>query len=170
MFVPTYTQQHRSQMRIRLLVPAAALSLALAAPAAAGASDVARRRVVVRYDRSATHADRLAVEDATGTGSAVPLPGGTKELRIEDGDSVSETLHELRAQPDVDYAVPDYRLHAAAAGYFPNDPGRGGAGNWRKLQWNFAGPFGIRAPQAWATMRSLGVAGGRGVKVAVIDS
>jgi serine protease len=70
----------------------------------------------------------------------------------------------------VAYAVPDYRIHAASAGFFPNDPGRGGLGNWTKLQWNFAGPFGVNAPQAWATMRSLGKGGGRGVTVAVIDS
>src|SRR6266480_1010548 len=122
MFVPTYTHQHRSPMRIRLLVPAAAFSLALAAPARAGASDGARGRVIVRYDRSATHADRLAVEDATGTGSAVTLPGGKNALRLEDGYAASETPHELRPEPDVDYAVPDYRLDAAAAAYFPNDP------------------------------------------------
>ncbi|MEA2387646.1 MAG: serine protease, partial [Thermoleophilaceae bacterium] len=52
----------------------------------------------------------------------------------------------------------------------PNDPGRGGPGDWSELQWNFAGPFGVHAPRAWATMRSLGKDGGRGVTVAVVDS
>jgi serine protease len=124
----------------------------------------------VRYDRGATHADRLAVERATGTGSAEILPGGNRALRIEDGATVSTTLDELRAQPGVAYALPDYRLHAASNAFYPNDPGRGGPGDWRKLQWNFDSPFGVHAPQAWGRMRALDRDGGRGVIVAVVDS
>jgi len=156
-------------MRTRPLLPAAALLLALAAPASAGASAVAPGHVLVRYERSATRAERVAVERATGTRSAASLPGGSSQLTIEDGESVASTLAELRAQPGVSQARPDYRLHKAAA-FYPNDPGRGAPGDWRELQWNFAGPFGIRAPQAWATMRALDRDGGRGVVVAVIDT
>jgi serine protease len=124
----------------------------------------------VRYASSSTHAERLAAENATGTRTAVALPGGARTLKIKDGDSVAHTVAELRAQPGVAYAVPDYRLQAAAASYYPNDPGQGGPGDWRKLQWNFASKFGIHAPRAWATMRALHRDGGRGVTVAVIDS
>jgi serine protease len=157
-------------MRLRPLVPAAALLLALAAPASAGAAAVAPGRVLVRFDRSATSAERAAVERATGTRTAVAkLPGGARQLAIADGQSVAATLAELRAEPGVRDARPDYRLHKAAA-FYPNDPGRGAPGDWRDLQWNFAGPFGIRAPEAWATMRALDRDGGRGVVVAVIDT
>jgi serine protease len=156
-------------MRIRLLFLAAAFPLALAVPQAAGAATVARGHVVVRYDGSATHAVRVAAERATGTGGATPLPGGTRKVEIEDGDSVTTTLAELRAQPGVAAARPDYVLHKAG-GFYPNDPGIGGLGDWTGLQWNFAGKFGIHAPRAWARMRALGKDGGRGVVVAVIDT
>jgi serine protease len=156
-------------MRIRPLLLAAALLLALAAPASAGAAAVAPGHVLVRYDRSTTSAERAAVERVTSTRSTAALPGGARQLTIEDGASIATTLAELRAQPGVRDAHPDYRLHKAAA-FYPNDPGRGGAGDWRDLQWNFDGPFGIRVPQAWATMRALDRDGGRGVVVAVIDT
>jgi serine protease len=158
-------------MRIRSLLPAAAFFLALTAPTAAGAPSFAPGRVVVRYKSTATHAQRLSTLRATGTRTTAALPGGARTLEIKDGDSVAHTVAELRAQPDVAYAVPDYRIQAAGAPTFnPNDPGRGGPGDWRKLQWNFADKFGIHAPRAWATMRALHADGGRGVTVAVIDS
>jgi serine protease len=73
----------------------------------------------------------------------------------------------------VAYAVPDYIAHAAQAPpptFVPNDPGRGGAGNWQAVQWNFTGPFSINAPQAWALAAQAGAPGGKGAVVAVIDS
>ena len=157
-------------MRLRPSLAAAALAIALAAPASAAASAVAPGHVLVRFANGATAAERAAVERATGVEAAAPLPGGSRELAIEDGDSVAHTLAELRAEPAVAEARPDYRLHKSAAAFHPNDPGRGGPGDWRELQWNFDGPYGVRAPQAWATMRSLGKDGGRGVVVAVVDT
>jgi serine protease len=156
-------------MPIRPLITVAALLLALAAAPSAHAADVVRGRVLVRFDRSASHTDRVRVAEATGTGHAELVVGRTRELTIEDGDSVAHTVAELRAQPGVAAAHPNYVVHKAG-GFYPNDPGRGGPGDWRKLQWNFAGKYGIRAPQAWATMRSLDKDGGRGVVVAVVDS
>ncbi|HKP89756.1 MAG TPA: S8 family serine peptidase [Thermoleophilaceae bacterium] len=157
-------------MRIRRSLLAAALPLALAAPQAAGAATVAPGHVLVRFDGSATHAERVAAVRATGTGNAIPLPGGAREVRIEDGESVAETLGQLRAQPGVAEVRPDYVLRKAARGYYPNDPGVGDPGDWRSIQWNFAGRFGIHAPRAWARMRKLDRDGGRGVVVAVIDT
>jgi serine protease len=158
-------------MRLRPLLPAAATLLALAAPAPAGASNYAPGQVVVRYKASATHAARAAAQRATGTRSSIWLPGGARELAIENGASVAATVARLRAQPGVEYAHPNYLLHAAGtAAFYPNDPGRGGPGDWRALQWNFDGPYGVHVPQAWATMRALGKGGGRGAVVAVIDS
>ncbi len=60
---------------------------------------------------------------------------------------------------------------AHAAGVIPNDPGRGSAaGGWQKVQWNFAGPFGVNAPDAWSNLEAVGRPGGRGVIVAVLDT
>ncbi len=41
---------------------------------------------------------------------------------------------------------------------------------WQELQWNFVGPFGVGAPEAWANVAADGAAGGRGVVVAVLDT
>jgi serine protease len=59
----------------------------------------------------------------------------------------------------------------AAGGLIPNDPGRGQTpGGWQKIQWNFTGPFGVDAPDAWANVAAAGHPGGRGVIVAVLDT
>ena len=79
---------------------------------------------------------------------------------------MAATVKELNAHEKVAYAVPDYKVHAA--GFQPNDPGRGNG--WRPLQWNFAGRWGVNAPQAWNEAIAAHAAGGKGVVVAVIDS
>ncbi len=73
-------------------------------------------------------------------------------------------------------AVPagaEYWAHVAG-GLIPNDtgsPGLGGApGDWQAAQWNFTGPFGVQAPQAWANVAAQGAPGGKGVIVAVLDT
>ncbi len=67
----------------------------------------------------------------------------------------------------------EYWAHEAG-GLIPNDtgiPGQGGApGDWAPAQWNFTGPFGVQAPQAWANVAADGAPGGRGVVVAVLDT
>ncbi|HEX8648228.1 MAG TPA: S8 family serine peptidase [Thermoleophilaceae bacterium] len=171
-------------MRIRLLLPAAALLAVLAAVPAA-AAPYAGDRVVVRYEEGTSRAERADAQRDTGTGFEDALPGGSRTLTIEDGDSVAETVRELRREPGVEYAVPDFRLRKAQGGgatpgpgpgpapapFVPNDPGRGGSGpDWRELQWNFAGQFGVNAPLAWSYTRQAGAPGGAGAVVAVIDS
>src|SRR3954471_10581274 len=60
---------------------------------------------------------------------------------------------------------------AHTAGVVPNDPGRAKVpGGWEKIQWNFSGPFGVNAPDAWANVAAAGHPGGRGVVVAVLDT
>jgi serine protease len=69
------------------------------------------------------------------------------------------------------WAEPDYVARAASTGYIPDDPGVGHVpGDWRALQWNFDGPFGVGAPEAWANLIADGAPGGRGVIVAVLDT
>ena len=166
-------------MPIRLPILAAALTGALAAPVAADASSpdaapavATTGEVVVGYDGSASAARKQAVAAATGTAPAADLPGDAQVVKIEDGASVKGTVDELKRQPGVRYAVPNFKVHASGmpAPYFPNDPGKGGPGDWSRLQWNFDGPFGVNVPEAWALARHAGVAGGKGVTVAVIDS
>jgi serine protease len=57
---------------------------------------------------------------------------------------------------------------ARIAGAIPNDPGRGTG--WQDVQWNFAGPWGVNAQQAWNNVATVGRPGGRGVVVAVLDT
>jgi serine protease len=124
---------------------------------------------VVRYEAGTSRDAREDVQQDTGTGFAEDLPGGARTLDIEDGETVPDTLAELQADPDVEYAHPNYVAHLA--GYFPNDPGRGiGPGEWVNLQWNFAGEFGVNAPDAWELAQASGSGVGRGVVVAVMDT
>ncbi len=116
--------------------------------------------VIVRYADGTGKATQATIESEAGTEPVSALPDGSKELEVQDDESVGETLSELRADPRVAYAVPNYIAHASA---FPNDPGF-------PLQWNFSGPFGINMPEAWALARGRGAPGGRGAVVAVLDT
>jgi serine protease len=152
----------------RTFLPAVAAVVVLTACAAAAEASVVPGKVIVRYEPGSTHDERVDALQETGTASYDVLPGGTRELRIEDGETVGETLAELRDHESVAYAVPDVRVRAA---FVPNDPGRvGRKGGWQSLQWNFTGPAGVNAPAAWDIARRLGAPGGRGAVVAVIDS
>lgn len=154
-------------MPSRLLLSATAAALVLAAaPAGASAGSYLPGEVIVRYD-DASRRERAAVQEKTGTRFEEAVGGGSRTLAIEDGESVPETLDELRSNPDVDYAVPNYRVRAAD--FVPNDPGRGTPNGWRDVQWNFAGEYGVNAPRAWELARRTG-APGSGVTVAVLDS
>jgi serine protease len=83
---------------------------------------------------------------------------------------VSRALAGLRAQRGIRYAVPNVQAHAAGA-FLPNDPGATTQpGGWAELQWNFAGPFGVGAPEAWGHAIDAGAPGGAGVTVAVLDT
>ncbi|MCW2967726.1 MAG: family serine peptidase [Solirubrobacteraceae bacterium] len=60
---------------------------------------------------------------------------------------------------------------AHAASVIPNDPGRGTTpAGWQKVQWNFTGPFGVGAQQAWDNVAAAGHSGGRGTIIAVLDT
>lgn len=63
---------------------------------------------------------------------------------------------------------------AAEAQAFPDDTGRaarsGPAGGWRGVQWDLTGPYGINVTKAWSRARRSGRSGGRGVRIAVVDS
>jgi serine protease len=148
---------------------AAAGGLGVASPALAShLSSYAANEIVVRYlpqlpparSRVARAARRLE-----------PHAGGyTRVLRLPHGRGVASELRRLRAEHGVAWAVPDYLAHTAGA-LVPNDPGVGRAAkDWQQLQWNFVGPFGVDAPEAWGNLAADGAPGGRGVIVAVLDT
>ena len=148
-------------MRNRLILLAALALVCLAAPAAASAADYVPGRLIVKYREGTAPSVRSTVEQIAGVESDQSLPGGSNQVQIEDGESVSRTAAELRADPNVAYAVPNYIAHASAL--YPNDPGF-------RLQWNFSGPFGINMPDAWTLARRRHAPGGRGIVVAVLDT
>ncbi len=83
---------------------------------------------------------------------AAPIAARTRVLRLSRGVSMTVELRRLRANRSVEWAVPDYVAHTAGA-VVPNDEGNGGhAKDWQELQWNFAGLFGVDAPEAWANL------------------
>ncbi len=101
---------------------------------------------------------------------ALVATGITRVVHVPASESVASRVRRLRARRDVVWAVPDYIAHASGAD-IPNDPGAGSTpGDWQQLQWNFAGAFGVNAPEAWANVAADGAPGGRGVTVAVLDT
>ena len=151
-----------------LALAAVAAAFLILASAAAGASYVPGR-VVVKYRDGAPRVVREVVQRRTRTAFAARLPSGARELTVQGDRSVPEVVAALRRHPNVEYAVPDYIAHAA--GFVPNDPGFGSApGGWANTQWDFAGPWGVDAPDAWQEAIAAGAPGGRGVVVAVLDT
>jgi serine protease len=150
------------------LLLALSSAAALAGPAAACARDFVPGEVVVRYEDGTTRAERVATQAATGTGTQDVTAPQTRVLDVRDGDTVAATVRELRDRPDVEYAAPN--MIARTAAFFPDDPGRGGAGDWKTLQWNFLETAGINAPQAWSNARAAKAPGARGVTIAVLDT
>jgi serine protease len=142
-----------------LLIPLAALALLLAPTAEA--ADYVPGEVIVKYRDGTPAALESTVEHVTGTDTAQQLPGGSEQLAIADGKSVGQTVAELREDPNVAYAVPNYVAHASQ--WIPNDPGF-------HLQWNLFDEFGINMPEAWIRAADTGAPGGRGAVVAVLDS
>jgi serine protease len=133
-------------MTLRSLV-AAGLATFLLAPAA-GAAEYVPDEVIVREKR--------------------PTGPSTRVVAVPNGSTVKETIARLRDRPGVLSATPNY---IARASLLPNDPGRlGTPGGWAHVQWNFAGPFGVNAPQAWDNVELAGRRGASGVVVAVLDT
>ena len=145
----------------RLSLLLAALALLLVLPAAARAAGYVPDQVIVRYEEDTGGGVAARVAAEAGTEPIQALPGGSQQLEIDDGESVRETIAELRADPNVTYAVPNWRAHAAAGP--TSDPNS-------RLQWNFFGRYGINLVEAWSLARGLGAPGGRGAVVAVLDS
>jgi serine protease len=148
-------------MPIRLLPLIAALWMLILIPAGARAAGYVPDEVIVHYEDGTGGGVAADVAESAGAEPIAELPGGSEQLQIEDGGSVRETIAELRADPNVTYAVPNWRAHAAAEA--PNDPDA-------RRQWNMFGPYGINLVDAWTLAEGLGARGGRGAVVALLDS
>jgi serine protease len=169
-----------SILRCTAVAGAVAALAGAAAPAAlaAGGRSFAPGEVVVRYAprrlpaRSrAARAAGGAVARAAWVGPVTSAPE-TRIVHLAPGADVAATLQRLRREHGVLWAVPDYLAHASGT-YEPNDVGKIGgttAGGWKEVQWNFAGTFGVNAPEAWANVAAVGRPGGLGVVVAVLDT
>ena len=122
----------------------------------------------------------IAFAAAPAEGSTVPgevvvdfRGDATSEPRVIETADVTATLAEMRARPDVRYAVRNVRARATQtpATFVPDDPGRTGrAGGWRSTQWYLNGQYSINAPAGWANLIAAGKPGAAGVTVAILDS
>src|SRR5579871_3101755 len=136
----------------------ALLALARAQPPADGAALGAPYEpgvVVVGFRAGAPGATRRGLLQHAGMARIADSGDGFSTIALRPGVSVQAAVAALRAQPSVAWAVPDYLAHAAQLPqpFYPNDPGNSGQpGGWAALQWNFAGAFGVGAPQAWANV------------------
>ena len=156
----------------RRLLRRAALALAtaglgLAAPAAHAAAP----GVVVRFSPGTTAAQRAAIAHAAKTTAPRHIVGSTWLVHAPRGGA-RPAIARLDRRARVVSATREYRARPAA--FVPTDPGvaqaAGATGGWQAQQWDLVGPFGINVLGAWDAALQRGAPGGRGVRVAVVDT
>lgn len=158
------------RLTLTVLLSLPALAAAFVLPGEARARVYRPRELVVRYAPATGAAQQRRLAHAVGATPERVAGPDTRVLRLAGDRSVADAARSLGSQPGVRYAVPNYVARAADTGFFPNDRGRGRAGDWRVVQWNFLAATGVNAPDAWARMLRLRAPGGRGVTVAVLDT
>jgi serine protease len=155
---------------LRLAAPALAIAGCLGAGASA-ASAAAPPGVVIRFAAGTTAAQRAATTRAAGTTAPHHIVGATWLVRTR-GEGARTAIARLDRRARVVSATPEYRARPAA--FVPTDPGvaqaAGATGGWQAQQWNLVGPFGINVLGAWDAALQRGAPGGRGVRVAVVDT
>ncbi|HXE45689.1 MAG TPA: S8 family serine peptidase [Conexibacter sp.] len=161
------------RLRRRSLLAGPLALAALAAPLAPGHALAAEPAyvpgtIVVGYAPSASATAQQAVADSVGASvGGAPAPS-TRILHVRPGQ-VRATIAKLRRTPGVAYAAPDPIAHADAVP-LPDDPGiKGFPGGLAALQWNFYGPWGVDALDAWENLQAR-APGGHGVRIAVLDT
>ena len=168
-----------------------AAATAVAMLGAAGTAPGASAAVGLAPARGFAPRQLLVKVEGEAHGRAVRLPAGV---------GVHAAARALRANPRVDYAVPNYIATASGAkgagaseetpSELPDDPGTLGGpaeaatplGDWTIKQWNFLAyegtpttrlpisPGGINAVEAWQHLDAVGRPGAEGVTVAVLDT
>ncbi len=152
--------------------PAGASAASVAnAPLAARAAAASKPKFIVRFKHGVGAAARAAALRAAGVRRIDDAVGGADVVAARAGVSPQAALRRLHGLRPVAWAE---RSLPAAAAYIPNDSGvasaAGPAAGWAAVQWELNGPFGINAPQAWSQASKLGGSGGKGVKIAILDS
>jgi len=159
--MPSLPRLHR-----RLALLAALLATVFAAHGAAAAEPAyVPGAVIVGYAPSAA---APAAQQAVGATAGAASDARTRVLHVKPG-TVRATIAKLRRTPGVAYAAPDPIAHADALP-LPDDPGiKGFPGGLAALQWNFYGPWGVDALDAWGNVAGR-APGARGVRIAVLDT
>lgn len=126
---------------------------------AAGREPLALARQLRRHPELFSSVGANLIATAAGAPATASQEAGTTPTTPE------STTPGVNVPPSATVTPP-----AGLKGWLPNDQ-VGGVG-WTSLQWNFVGRWGVSAPEAWQLLRrrSLATAGGRGVRVAVVDS
>src|SRR5262249_39141421 len=97
--------------------------------------------------------------------------GGCQEKSSETLTSAWVLSPAVRASLIIAVVITVLVCAAPAQAWIPDDPGQSGTpAGWQNDQWNFLPGTGVDAPRAWDNMFRVGRPGGKGVKVAVLDS
>jgi serine protease len=111
--------------------------------------------ILVKFSPGVSEAKIKDLNSNHGTSVTYTSPyAGFKKLIIPKTKSVEEMVEIYSKNPNVEYAVPNYVMHAAVA---PDDP-------FYKYQWNFNSDYGINVGPAWD------ISTGQGAVVAVLDT
>jgi serine protease len=124
--------------------------------------------LLVQYEQGTTRGERERLRRRAHVSFDGMVSGSSQRVKVGGGSGALEAAARLEADPRVRYARPNFVARSSV--FSPDDPGRGGPGEWSKVQWNFVDPYGARIPGAWENAISAGAPGGRGVIVAVLDT
>ena len=115
--------------------------------------------------------------------SSASTADGEQVLDLPQGVSLPTAEQALDANPAVDYAVPNYVAHASGDPERPRSrrespaagSGRSGtscraARSAASLPAQYQARGGLNAPEAWDILKQRGAAGGKGARVAVLDT
>ncbi len=125
--------------------------------------------LIVGFGRDISAKTGMAALQSAGVGGVEPGGPRSALVRLRDGESPFTAARRIARNQGVRFVKPNYLVRTSAE-FMPDDPGRGVAGDWRQLQWNFVGDYGVNVEPAWDKLRALGVEGARGAVIAVIDT
>lgn len=140
------------------------------ANAATGGVAYAPDSLIVGFDSGVTAADGRGSLRAAGVGDVDPGGPRSAVVQVRGGETLAGATARIAKRPGVKFVKPNYIARVSDA-FVPNDPGKAGVpAGWQQIQWNLIGQFGVNVLPAWGHMRDIGVEGGRGAVVAVIDT